>query len=190
MKCLDVGQIYLYLEHELSADEAAVVEHHCADCSRCQAALAERRALVAAAESLPQLEPPPNFSQKVMARIFTETVSLRNSLLALSAGLSAVVAVLFIVFLQSGQNLVNFLIGINRSTVNFAKDVIVVGAKAIKLLTILGKAFTQILEFIFKGLSRFTNILSLEMQIIMVSFTLVFSLIFYIRLRKKFLIGE
>jgi len=85
MKCLDVGQIYLYLEHELSAAEAAAVENHCAGCSRCQRAMEERRALVAAAESLPQLEPPPNFSQKVMARIFAETVSMRSSFLALTA---------------------------------------------------------------------------------------------------------
>ncbi len=71
MTCLHIDQICLFIEKDLSLEEARKVERHLASCAKCRNAVDERRMLLQAAESLPVLQAPPDFPQQVMAKIFT-----------------------------------------------------------------------------------------------------------------------
>ena len=70
MKCEHIhDKLSEYLEGLLDHENYAAVQSHLSSCSRCQVeAQALERGIRAVAE-LPSVEPPPGFSQKVMARI-------------------------------------------------------------------------------------------------------------------------
>ncbi len=67
MNCPDLAQIYACLEKELSPEDRLRLEEHLATCSRCRRLLADRRLYLEASSSLPQLELPPGFTERVMA---------------------------------------------------------------------------------------------------------------------------
>jgi len=105
MSCLTVDQIYLYLEGELAADERRAVDHHTAACEKCRASLEERRILLQAAESLPAIDVPADFSCRIMEVVFPPEVSARSWIGAAFAGFSTVAITFLLVFLLSGKNL-------------------------------------------------------------------------------------
>jgi len=97
---------------------------------------------------------------------------------------------LFILFLRSGQNLVNILINLNHSVWNFFKHTLVLSAKISKLAVLLIKTISQCIQQIFNGLASLTSILGSELQIIFIILSLaIFTIIFY-GLKKKLSIGE
>ena len=62
-------QLESYLEGRLEEAQRAVLESHLVGCSRCQSELEEWRALFAALEALPSIEPSPGFVDRVMAGV-------------------------------------------------------------------------------------------------------------------------
>ena len=111
MNCLHLDQVYLYLEEELSPSEKSRVEEHLASCPKCQAAVEERRLLHQASDSLPLWEPPPDFTNQVMARLFPVRMSIRNWITVSVAGFSLTAFALFIYLILSGQSLAKMLPG-------------------------------------------------------------------------------
>ena len=190
MKCLHSNQIYLYLEKELPLPETILIRDHLEKCPLCRKAVKERRAFIKAAESLPSLKVPPDFSSQIMRQIFPLKIPVRASILAVTACFSVMLTALFILFLSSGQNLVNMLISLNHSVLNFLKDVLVVSAKISKLAILLIKTISQCIQHLFNGLASLTSILGPEFQIILIILSLaIFTIIFY-GLKKKLSIGE
>ncbi len=110
MKCLQSEQIYLYLEKELPVPETALIRKHLKECPLCRKAVKERRVFIKAAESLPSLKVPQDFSRQIMGQIFPLKIPVRASILAVTACFSVMLTALFILFLSSGQNLINILI--------------------------------------------------------------------------------
>jgi hypothetical protein len=190
MKCLQSEQIYLYLEKELPGPETALIREHLKECPLCRKAVKERRVFIKAAESLPSLKVPQDFSRQVMEQIFPLKIPVRASILAVTACFSVMLTALFILFLRSGQTLVNILINLNHSVWNFLKHTLVLSAKISKLAILLIKTISQCIQQIFNGLASLTSILGPELQIALIILSLaIFTIIFY-GLKKKLSIGE
>jgi hypothetical protein len=73
MTCKDIeGKLPAYQEGVLSSEEEDLVNAHIAACVRCSTALSDLRKTVSLLKDLPELEPPPWFTQKIMARVREE----------------------------------------------------------------------------------------------------------------------
>jgi len=71
--CKDIeNSLPLHAEGLLSADEKMVVEEHLAECADCSKALADLKKTVVITQGLSEVEPPPWFKQKIMARVREE----------------------------------------------------------------------------------------------------------------------
>ena len=71
--CKDIeNSLPLYAEGLLSADEKRAVEEHLAECADCSKALADLKKAAAMTQGLLDVEPPPWFKQKIMAKVREE----------------------------------------------------------------------------------------------------------------------
>ena len=71
--CKDIkNSLPLYAESLLSADEKRAVEEHLAECADCSKVLADLKQTAAITQELPEVEPPPWFKQKIMAKVREE----------------------------------------------------------------------------------------------------------------------
>lgn len=190
MKCLRIDQIYLYLEGELSSEDAQVLQEHISSCPKCKKAVEERRLLVKASKALPSLEIPPDFTQRVLAQIFPKTTSVRGWLTTTVVGLSSAVLAFFAVYLLSGQNLPHLFINLNNMTLNLFRNFIVVLIKTAKLISLVMKIFLEIGSMLFKGLANLTTILNPETQIILIALTVILSALLLYGAKRKFFAGE
>jgi len=190
MKCLNIEQIYLYIEKELSLGENKKIEEHLTICPKCKKALEERRLLLQATESLPLWQTPPDFTQQVMARIFPAKVSLKAWLGAVSTGFVSLILALFIFFLATGQNLSSLALSFYDTILNFIKNLSPIFVKLIKLASLFVKILQQLSEYIIKGFTLLTTIISPEIQIIIITITLILIASSIYGIRKKLLVGE
>jgi hypothetical protein len=112
MKCLDIGQIYLYLEGELSSEKAGAIQTHIARCQKCSQAVQERSFLLDASESLPPMEIPADFAHFFirLSHTFLSSFKTLSVWLAKSVNL---ISIAFKVVWQIGSFLLS---GINRLT--------------------------------------------------------------------------
>lgn len=190
MKCLHIDQIYLFIEKDLSLEEAKKVERHLASCAKCRNAVEERRMLLQAAESLPVLQPPPDFPQQVMAKIFPEKVTLRGWLTAATTGFSAVSLVLFLYLVISGQNLAHLLLSVNSTFWIFIQDISVLLVKVFKLASLIIGIIIKFSGYLLKGFVQLTTIINPEVQIALILITLIISAFLLYGMRRKIWTGE
>jgi anti-sigma factor RsiW len=79
--CKDIEEkLTAYQEGVLSPEEKGLVENHLAACTQCTSALAGLKKTVDLLKELPEVEPPPWFTQKIMAQVRQEAEE-KNSLL-------------------------------------------------------------------------------------------------------------
>jgi hypothetical protein len=190
MNCVRIEQIYLYLEKELPPSESKKIEEHLSSCLKCSKALEERRLLLRAAESLPAFNVPPDFTQKVMAKIFPPEVSLFGWLAALAAAFSSMIVALLIFVLIINQSLPRFLLSFTHTLGNSIKNIALVFVKFYKFVSLAFKLLQQFSQELFKGLSLLTTIISPEVQIIIITITLILVFSFAYGVRRKFFAGE
>lgn len=190
MNCLNIEQIYLYLEKELLPWESKKIEEHLASCLKCQNALEERRFLLEAAERLSPYEVPPDFPQIVMARIYPAKTRLVGWLIALASGFSSLVLALIIMLEAKKQNFLDLLISLNRSLWNLAKNAALIFVKLFKFLSLAVKIFREFFGEIFEISSKLIAAVSPEIQIILISITLIMVFFLIFGVRRKFLTGE
>jgi hypothetical protein len=190
MKCLRIDEIYLYLEGDLSSQQMKKVKNHISSCAGCKKGVEERRRLNMAAESLPDLPVPKDFTNQVMGKIFPEKVPLRSWLIALASGFSTIATVLFVYFLISGQNLADFMIGLNQAFVSLARNLSVFCAKFLKLVSLFAKIILQFLGYLINALSRWTKIPNQEIQVVIITLTLFLSVFLIFKLKRKIFSGE
>lgn len=190
MKCLSIEKVYLYIEKELSEAENKKIEEHLTTCPKCQRALEERNLLLQAAESLPLWQPPPDFTQQVMAKIFPTKVPISSWIKAISAGFTSIILALFIFLLASGQNLSGLLISFNQILWNLIKNFALLFVKIFKLSTLLIKVIQQFFGFLINGFTSLTAIISPQVQIIIIAISIIVILTLIFGIKRKLFIGE
>ncbi len=190
MSCLSADDIYLYLEGGLPGPDASRIRTHLEQCAACRDALQERSALSEAADRIPRWTVPQDFARRVMERLFPQRLSLGRALLTASIGTTLIVTSLFLVFLFSGLNLLNFLISLNQSILNGLSDVAVFGARFIKMLTLVVRVFSQFTGFVWENLTRISGLPSTELQAVLVGMAVLFTASLYFGLRRLLPIGE
>ncbi len=190
MECLTIAQIYLFIENELASDEAQKIQEHLKECAICRNAVEERSVLVQAADSLPQFELPPNFTDQVMAKIFPTRIPLRIWIRATAGGLSAIIFAFFLFYMFSGKNLADLFINVNKFILPFLRTLSTGIVKAVKLIWQLIKIIAQFFDFALKGFGKLTTILSPEAQIGIFALSIISFTLIYIAVRKKLMFGE
>lgn len=190
MSCLSVGQLYLYLEKEMSSSEKKEVEYHLSKCLKCRSALEERKILLQAAESLPSFEVPLDFAQNIMSRIFPPKVSFRGWLLAFSVGFGAFILTSLTYLLTSGQSLTSLFTRIFHSLWEQGMNVSLFFVKLFKLASLFFTVISQLLGQLFQTLRFLTALISPEVQIIIVTTALILITVFIYGMRKKLVFGE
>lgn len=190
MKCLGIDQVYSYLEKELSSEENKKIEEHLATCLKCKKALEERSLLLQAADSLPLWQIPPDFTQQVMARVYPDKVTLRQWLTAVAVGTSSIVATLLAFFIFTGQNLTTFLSGITHTLWNLVRNIAIIFIKFFKIASLLITVARQLVEHLFENFARLTTLISPEVQISIITFSILLFTFLILGIRRKILIGE
>ncbi len=190
MNCLSADEIYLSIEGELSEIDVSRISRHLEQCSTCREAYQDRQKLVQAAQSLPLWAVPHDFTRQVLSRIFPARLSLGRAFLTAAAGTMVILASMLAVFLFSGLNLLNFLMSLNQSILDGMRDFAVWGAKTLKLITLLIKAFAQFADFIWESLGRLSGLPSIELQAILVVTAALFSVTLYFGIKRLIPVGE
>lgn len=190
MNCLRIDQVYLFLEGELSSEENRSIEDHISSCEKCRKAVEERKLLVEASQSLPVWETPQDFTQRVLAHIFPKRITLRDWIVTASIGLSSAVLAFFVVYLISGHNLADLFINLNRTGLSLFQNIIVVMVKTAKLISVGIQVILKIVSLILKGFASLTTILSPELQIGLIAFSVIFTALLLFGAKRKLLTGE
>lgn len=190
MDCLNIEQIYLFLEQEMSPDEMLRIQKHLDSCPRCVNAVEDRRALVLAANSLPQIEVPPDFRQQVMAAIFLDKVPLSVWVKSIAAGLSSTVFAFLLYYIFSGKNLAGLFISIGQFFLSVLSALSTGLAKILKLAGYLVNILFDLVRLLIKGFVQLTALLSPEAQFIIIAITLLLSALLLFGVRRKFMMGE
>lgn len=190
MKCLGIDQVYSYLEKELSFEENKKIEEHLATCLKCKNALEERSLFVQAADSLPLWQIPPDFTQQVMARVYPDKVTLRQWLTTVAVGTSSIVATLLAFFIFTGQNLTTFLSGITHTLWNLVRNIAIIFIKLFKIASLLITVARQLVEHLFENFARLTTLIRPEVQISIITFSILLFTFLILGIRRKNLIGE
>lgn len=190
MNCLRIDQVYLFLEGELSSEENQSIEDHISSCEKCRKAVEERKLLVEASQSLPVWETPQGFTQRVLAHIFPNRITLRDWIVTASIGLSSAVLAFFVVYLISGHNLADLFINLNRAVFNLFQNIVVVLVKTAKLISVGIQVILKIVSLILKGFASLTTILSPELQIGLIAFSAIFIALLLFGAKRKLLAGE
>jgi len=190
MNCLSLDQVYLYLESELSPEESSGIASHIASCEKCRNAVEDRRILMEAAESLPPIQVPSDFTQQIMARIFPQKSQIRLWIAALATGFSLVVAIFLAAFLQSDLSLSGTFIQLNRSLWSFVSNLSVFFIKLIKIISLTFNLLVQLSSYIYKALTSMTSVIGIEVQITLVVLTILLSVTAFYGVRRKIWSGE
>jgi len=190
MNCLTIDQVYLYLENELTPEESSGIAGHIASCEKCRRAVEDRRVLIEAAESLPPLSVPPEFTQQIMARIFPQKSHIRIWIAALATGFSLIVAIFLAAFLQSDFSLSGAFIQLNRSLWSFVSHLSVFFIKLIKIISLTFNLLVQLSSYIYKALTSMTSVIGIEVQIALVILTILLSVTVVYGVRRKIWSGE
>ncbi|MGB9907512.1 MAG: anti-sigma factor family protein [Candidatus Saccharicenans sp.] len=69
MNCPNLADIYAYLEQELPREDRLRLEEHLELCPGCRKLLADRRLYLESLSDLPALEPPADFTDRVMSEL-------------------------------------------------------------------------------------------------------------------------
>ena len=190
MNCLTVEKIYEYLENELQGPDRKAVEKHLSECSKCAGAVEERDLIIQAAESLPDLNLPPDFSLGVLNHLFPPKISLRGWLTALSGGVAAALLSFAAYFIINGYNSANTFINFYRALLDTFRNLSVMAAKFLKTTTLLFKVMVKIVGYGIKAVVGVANLLNTETQLVLIALTLVFSMLLMIKVRRLMSNGE
>lgn len=70
VKCKKIKKLLpLYIDDALTFGEKQMAEEHLRECSACRAELKSLSSIVKMIESLPEISPPPDFTENVMSKI-------------------------------------------------------------------------------------------------------------------------
>lgn len=175
MTCLNLERLYSYLEGELEALEKKDFEAHLASCPKCRDAVEKRRHLAEAVRTLPPIEVPADFAQKIMDRIspLPAKVTLISWLAAAAAGLATFVVMLTAAAFLTGHSLSQLLLGLSRFTSKNLQSLAFFLIKIAKYILLAFKILAQISREIVEGFKVLTSFISPEALIIFVCVTFI-----------------
>lgn len=187
MKCLQVDEIYLYLEEELAPSERQNIEEHLGLCLKCRNAVRERKALLQASESLSLWETPQEFTGRVMAQIFPQKVTFRDWLVATAVGFSSIILTMLAFFMLTRESILGVTISFGHRALELFRSSSVFFVKMLKLVFLFIRVIVQLFEFSIQTILRFTSILSPEAQIILVVLTIIVTTGLFFGVGRKFM---
>lgn len=190
MDCLGIDKIYLYLENQLSPEEEQAILKHIAGCGKCREALEERKIFQQAAETLPQWQVPPGFTEKVVQSALKFQISLKEIIPSFFIGIFMISSLAFFLIISKGTSLSNMLTHVFRSLLSSIENISIFLSKAAKIAWIF---LSLSLDFAVWSISRLKHILSIFSPEIL-AFLCISSLLTVILasffLKKKFALGE
>ena len=190
MSCLRVSAIYAYLEGDLSPVQRGITERHLDSCPRCREAVEERKVFSAAASSLPDLDVPADFRERVMAKIVPVRRRLPVWLIACAAGLASLSLPLGIVVIYGNKSVLALLGTLDHTFWGYAKNAAVFMARVATLLSFAGKALSAFTQALNRGLGFIAALISPGFQIFIMALSLVLLAALFYVLGKKFRLGE
>jgi anti-sigma factor RsiW len=190
MSCLKIADIYAYLEEDLSAAQREEIERHLSVCPRCREAVEERKVLAEAASSLPDVETPADFTERVMAKIAPAKRHFPAWLAALGAGVSSLALFLVLAAVYRGESLLTLFARLNHSFWGYVKTPVVFLAKALTILALAGKVLSSLAQPVFKGLALLTTLIGPGTQIFIITLSVILFIALFCILRKKHMLGE
>lgn len=190
MECLTVEQIYLFIDKEMPSDELRQIQMHLDACPACSGAVEDRRALVRAADSLPQIETPPGFTQQVMAAVFPGKAPLGVWIKSIATGLSSTVFAFLLFYIISGKNGADLFISTGRLFLSALSALSTGLAKFFNLAGQVANIVFELGRLLIRGFARLSALLSPEAQFVIIAFTLLLSALFIFGVRRKFFMGE
>jgi predicted anti-sigma-YlaC factor YlaD len=177
MTCLKVEQLYAYLEGELAGRDKTALEDHLAACEKCRDALETRKDLLAAAETLPPFDVPPDFAQSIMDRLSPAAakskIPLPGRLAAAAVGLATFGITISVVSLISRRSLSQLFLGLNRFFWNAVQGFATTLAKLAKYIVLTFKILGQIAGAILEIFKALTSVIGPETQIIFLCVTMI-----------------
>ena len=182
--CPALESIYEYLDGNLSAAERAAFEAHLARCPGCRAAIEERRAIAAAATTLPALDVPDDFARGVIARLSAAPsreapaarARVRRHAAALTA-VSALGAAVVAVSLITGNGLFGIFLNLGRLLQTTAVSSSQAILKAAKIVYNLGRMAVAFLSRLVEGVRIAASFIGPEAQIVVVATVLAATLV-------------
>jgi predicted anti-sigma-YlaC factor YlaD len=190
MSCLRIADIYAYLEGAFAAGRREEIEKHLRLCPKCREAVADRKYFDEAASSLPDLDMPLDFTDRVMARIAAAPRTGRAWLAAAAAGISALALFLVLAAVVGGENLLTLLARLNHAFWGYAKDGTVLLAKLLAVLSLAGKVLNSLADLVYKGLGLLTALIGPGGQVLILTLMFaIFIALLYV-LRRKSMTGE
>jgi hypothetical protein len=190
MSCLTPGQIYLYLEDELLTHEREAIEKHLASCEACQNMLEDRSVMMQAVERLPPLDMPADFTQQVMAKVFPKVSPVRIWIAGLATGFSLLMFVFLAVFLQSDISFSGLFVSLNGALWTIVRNLSVFTVKLFKVTSVIVEILVQFASFVIKTLGSLTTLIRPEVQIFLITLTVVLSISALALIRRKIWTGE
>jgi hypothetical protein len=190
MNCLSVRQIYLYLEDELPVNERTPIEKHISSCEPCKILLEDRKKMMQAVDSLPNLDMPADFTQQVLAKIFPRVSPVRIWIAGLATGFSLMMFIFLAVFLQSDISFSGMFVRLNSSLWSFVKNCSVFTVKLFKIASVIIEILIQFVSFVFSTLASLTTLIRPEFQFFLITLTVVLSLTALYTMRKKIWTGD
>ncbi|MFQ6084230.1 MAG: anti-sigma factor family protein [Candidatus Aminicenantia bacterium] len=194
MKCLDIEQIYHYLEGEVSSSQAERIEHHLSFCMKCSQLVRERKILLGGIKEIPKFTPPSDFVEKVMFELFPSKITLLKLIITFFAG-SLTFSLILLGFLRlTGQSVSSLLINLNHSLWQTIKNGAIIFIKIFKLFSIAIGIIQHILAYLLKMIKSFTSVVGTEVQVAAIMGFIVLTILFVSFLTyfpiKKFFTGR
>jgi len=166
MSCLKNEEIYAFIEGELSERDGRRLEAHAAGCAGCGAALEDRRAFLAAAESLPSLNVPEGFAAGILRNLPPESppFRIRLWLASMAAGIVAFSGTLAAIALLSGQNLGAYLAHLSQAGLGYFQDAATTAVKLMKYIFLFFKVTREFAAALFNVFKQVTAFIGPEAQ--------------------------
>ncbi len=190
MRCLSPSQIYLYLEDDLPTHEKEAIEKHLVSCEACRDMLEDRSLMMHAVESLPPLDMPADFTQQVMAKVFPKVSPVRIWIAGLATGFSLLMFIFLAVFLQSDISFSGLFVSLNGALWTVVRNLSVFTVKLFKVTSVIVEILFQFTQFVFKTLGSLTTLIRPEVQIFLITLTVVLSISALLLMRRKTWTGE
>jgi hypothetical protein len=189
MRCLTTEELFLFLEGQLPGRKEEI-ENHTTTCARCRLALSNRKQVIRAAESLPRMEAPEGFAQKIIAFLFPDRPRLKDGLIALAAGFVSFVSIIFAYLAFTGKTLAGFFLTFSRTLIEAVQTVALIAVKTSKLFSVGLRVVRQLFDLAVHELTRLTSFISLEVQIILITVSVIGFLSLFYLLKKFIWTGE
>lgn len=177
MTCLNLEILYAYLDGDVAGRDKQAVEEHISACSACREAVEERRHLLRAAETLPDLDLPGDFAKTVLDRIpsapASQAAKTKASVwwLAAAAGTATFGVAMAATALLTGHSLAELLPALNRFLVSNFQGFASALAKGAKYIYLGLKILVQLSGKILEALIRLTSYAGPEAQIVLIGAT-------------------